>query len=474
MSPPVVVLGAGPCGLAAAWELSATGRQCVVLEREDRVGGLAATHERDGWRFDLGGHRFLTADRALNDGVVALMGDDFLTAERKSSVLLDGRRFRYPLEAADLVRNLGLGANARALVGYLIERARSRFAGRDESSFEGWMVSRFGRPLYDLFFGPYTEKLWGMPPSELSSDWAAQRISLLNLGDVALRLAGIRRSDTRTYARRYLYPRHGIGQLFERIACAVGDSGCGEVRVGAEVIGLEVGKAGVDAVVYRQDGREVRQPASGVVCTAPLPKLASWLGARGPAARAGAKLRHRAVRFFNILLDRTDVGADTWLYVADRSTPIARIQEPRRRSPEMAPAGKTSLMLELPCDVDDELWSAPDANLADRLLGDLARLGISVGHCVAGFFSTRVVHGYPVYHLGYNADREAVLAEAARVPNLVVAGRQGLHRYLFMDIAMCMGREAARQLCRREVAPARIAAFDRQSFVTETAAITAA
>src|SRR3954465_9183371 len=162
--PRVVVLGGGAAGMTAAWELARSGAEVTVLEREPRVGGLCATHERDGWRFDLGGHRFVSSDAALTRWLEEILGDDLLTQERRSVVLHEGRRFRYPLEAIDLVKNLGVRENARALAGYAMAKARPL---RDRT-FEDWVSSRFGRPLYEAFFGPYTEKLWGIPPSEIS------------------------------------------------------------------------------------------------------------------------------------------------------------------------------------------------------------------------------------------------------------------------------------------------------------------
>lgn len=192
MPGPHVIVGGGPCGLAAAWHLARRGAQPIVLEAEDLMGGLCATYERDGFRFDLGGHRFVSGDAELSRWVEGLLGSNLLERERRSVVLHEGRRFRYPLEATDLVRNLGLHDNAQALAGYVRARVASRLRPRQDVTFEDWVTARFGRPLYDRFFGPYTQKLWGLHPSRISADWAAERISLLNLTDVALRLAGLR------------------------------------------------------------------------------------------------------------------------------------------------------------------------------------------------------------------------------------------------------------------------------------------
>ncbi len=477
VSAPFVILGGGPCGLAAAWQLVQLGHRPIVLEREGLVGGLCATHARargsQEWRFDLGGHRFVSSDAALARWLEGLLGDDLLTQERKSVVLHDGRRFRYPLEARDLIANLGVAENARALAGYVAARAQNALAPRPDRSFEDWVESRFGRPLYDTFFGPYTEKLWGIDPSTISADWAAERISLLDLGDAALRLVGLRRSAIRTYARRYRYPRLGMGQLYEAIAREITTRG-GEVRTNARVIGLEVSGERVTAVRVETKGGSERIPTGELLSTIPLPELAGYLRPDMPAALAESRraLRFRALVFLNLLLERKNVSENTWMYVASGALRMSRIQEPRRRSSSMAPEGHTSLMLEIPCDVGDDVWTASVPELRARMGEELRSLGIVVDDVIDAF-TVRVEHGYPIYHLGYDDDRRALLAAVERFANVRTAGRQGLFRYVFMDAAMQMGMEAATQMARGERAGAKLDAIGRAATVIETRALTA-
>ncbi|MBI2896870.1 MAG: FAD-dependent oxidoreductase [Deltaproteobacteria bacterium] len=477
MCDPIVVLGGGPCGLSAAWELADLGLPVRVIEKEWAPGGLCATVEQEGWRFDLGGHRFITSNEKLQHRVLTLMGDIFVEAERRSVVLAGGRRFRYPLEARDLAKNLGLFEGARAIAGWGSEVLRRPFARRDDRTFEGWVTARFGRPLYDRFFGPYTQKLWGMPPSEISGDWAAQRISLINLGDVALRLAGLRRSEVRTYARRYLYPRLGMGQMFARLATSLEDRDVG-IDLGSEVTGLERMRDGrIGAVRFRCGSFECEVPCSAVISTIPLGTLVRHLRPEGDAELDvhARRLRFRALRFLNIRLDLPEVSENTWTYVSDRDVPVSRIQEPRNRSPEMAPAGRTSLMLEIPCEKGDRTWSADDAELLSEMLGHLRGLGFDLDRHVLGAASTWVEHGYPIYHLGYREDCEALLTEVDRFENVWTAGRQGLFRYIFMDAAMEMGIEAARQAATgRRGDRGRIYEHRREKQLLETQALTAA
>jgi protoporphyrinogen oxidase len=470
---PFVIVGGGPCGLAAAWQLCQVGARPIVIERESLVGGLCATHERDGWRFDLGGHRFVSGDSALSRWLETLLGDDLLIGERRSVVLQGGRRFRYPLEALDLLRNLGVRENARAVAGWAVARARTRLRPRREESFEDWVVSRFGGPLYDTFFGPYTRKLWGLHPSLISADWAQERISLLDLRDVALRLAGLRRTPVRTYARRYRYPRLGMGQLYRAMADEVRARG-GEIRAATRVVGLETAGGRVKAVMVEGKRGAERIPVGELLSTLPLPELARMLRPDTPTAVLTAirRLRFRALAFVNLMLARQDFSESTWMYVANGDLTMSRIQEPKRRSRFMAPEGRTSLMLEVPCNAGDKTWESSDAELRARMVSELATLGFQVDDVLSSFV-VRVAHGYPVYHLGYERDRQALLAEVGRFANLRTAGRQGLFRYVFMDAAMQMGMKAALQMIAGERGGAGIDAIGRSTRVIETEALTA-
>jgi protoporphyrinogen oxidase len=425
------------------------------------------------WRFDLGGHRFVSSDQELSRWLEALLGDDLLTQERKSVVLHEGRRFKYPLDARDLVQNLGVAENARAFAGYALERARRRVSPRADRTFEDWVVSRFGRPLYDAFFGPYTEKLWGIHPTQISADWAAERISLLSLGDAALRLARLRDTPIRTYARRYRYPRFGMGQLYERLATEVVRLG-GEIRTGAHVTGLETLGDRALAVRFHGERGPERIPVGELLSTIALPELVRALSpSMAPSIERSVRaLRFRSLVFLNIALRREAVSENTWMYVASGGLRISRIQEPKRRSPQMAPAGRTSMMLEIPCNVGDEIWTADVGTLRERFSRELVELGFAIDDAIDAFV-VRVEHGYPVYHLGYDDDRRALLAEVERFANVRTAGRQGLFRYVFMDAAMQMGIEAARQMASGERAAGRLDAIGRAKGVLETRAITA-
>lgn len=492
----IVILGGGACGMMAAWELVSRGARVTLIEREARPGGLCGTVEDGGFHFDLGGHRVISQNRALIERLQGLMGDAFLRRTRSSIILHGGAQYRYPLDAQELLRKFPLGEAMAIWSSYCVEalRRRTPLHTGEGDSFEAWVVGRFGRELYDRFFGPYTEKLWGIPPTEISSDWAAQRISLLNLSDVVLRLLGLRRGGARTYARRYLYPRHGIGELFTRMAEAITLLG-GEIRYGAAVTGLITepvaaasGPAGpqrrVRAVrVQAGEGGPVEEiEADQVISTLALPSVVAMLAAADTRAsgglcaqealRAAERLRFRAVRFLNVKLDRPRFSPHTWMYVSEPRYLATRIQEPSHRSPYAAPPGKTSLMLEIPCDAGDAVWTASTDEIYARCMKDLEALGFSgVRRDTLGYFSTFVEEGYPVYQRGYADERRAALSYLDDVVNLTSCGRQGAFRYVFMDTAMEMGLLAAERALEGRSATAEVAGLRSEHGLIEARSV---
>jgi protoporphyrinogen oxidase len=455
----IVILGGGPAGLAAAWELTEAGHPVVVVEKGERLGGLCATNAYRGFRFDLGGHRFISGNRELVDRVRRLMGDDLLRMERRSVIAMGGpplaaepigrpprplRFIDYPLSWRGLRGQLPPALLARAVSDYLVEAARGRIRRRPDVTFEDWVVHRFGRCLYELFFGAYTEKLWGIPPHELSADWAAQRISLLNLADVALRMMGMGGATPRTYARAYLYPRLGIGQIFERMAEVIAARG-GQVMTGAVARHFVVRNGRARAVVVEQDGAQRELSCDAVISTMPLPELAVLLGGESPPLEAAAcRLRYRGVRFLNLLLDMPDFSENTWIYVPHSGCRMTRIQEPKRRSPFMAPSGQTSLMLEIPSSPGDAVWGMSRDELLEMGLQELSILGFDVRERLIDAFVVSTPNAYPIYALGYQEPRDRLLRFVEQTENILTIGRQGLFRYIFTDTAMEMGLLAAR------------------------------
>lgn len=439
----VVVVGAGATGSSAALALARAGNAVTLVEREARLGGVHATIERKGFRFHLGGHRFLRGGPETSALVDELVGDELHDHAPSSVVLHQGRTLRFPLELADVLRSQPMARARDTLAGFLAARKKARV---DERTFEDWAVHRFGPQLHRELLGPFAEKLWGVGPAQLSAAWVDGRLRPLSLSDAALRLVGLRGGRPRGEAAPQLVPRLGTGRLFERMAEAIRAAG-GAVVTETRVTGLSLAGGKVRAVRCAGISGERELPCDALVATLPLSRLALLLGDGSPppsVLRAAGRLRHRAVRLHHILLDMPEVSPHAFTWVADPRLPMSRIEEPRHLSPALAPEGKTSLTLELPCDVGGTLWTAEDAEVHERCVAALRTLGFSgIGEATMAHFSSFLEEAGPVLHLGHEEDRAAVLEYVDGFANVVPAGRQGAFRRAHMDAAMAMGLRAA-------------------------------
>ncbi|MDD5729500.1 MAG: FAD-dependent oxidoreductase [Candidatus Omnitrophica bacterium] len=441
----VVILGGGPSGLFCGWELAEKGYEVILIEKENRCGGLCVTNEHNGFRFDLGGHRFISPEMYIIERIKSILKDELLLQERKSVIRLKGKEFKYPINLTDALFKLEAG-NALGIVKDAFHKVFNGHRGASDS-LEQWFINSFGQTLYSVIFEPYNEKLWGVHPGSMSSEWARQRISALNIKTIISKLLNMRKEKERTYSRQYLYPKEGIGAIFTAMAKNIKDKG-GEILSDSVPLGLSLTDNLVRGVHLSCGGKTRFEECGYLVSTIPLHDLVKLF----PALQAGSdinkwldNLKYRSLRFMNIMINKERISENTWQYVPERECIFTRIQEPKARSPYMAPPGKTSLMLEIPCDKGDNICKMEDAALFKRVLKDLRRTGIVVkDEDVLGYFSTSAGNAYPVYSLDYKQYRDKVINSLLdNSGNLVICGRQGSFSYLFMDFAMSAGKKAA-------------------------------
>jgi len=421
----VLILGGGLAGLACADRLAAAGVAVTVLEKLPDVGGLARSIRFAGATFDLGGHRFFTEKPALLAWLRGVVGDGLREVERRSRILLRGRFFDYPLRPFNALSNFGARDSARIVADYLRCAVRRRRRAPRESSFEEWIVNRFGPLLFETYFRPYTEKTWGLPCAEISAEWASERIQLLNLADAVWRTLPLV-PRPKTYATKFWYPTGGIGVVGERLAARLAAHG-GTIVGDATVESLRVRDGRVAGVVA--NGRAYE--ADAVISTLPLTALCRMLGA--PDEATLSRLSYRAIRCVCLVIDGARVTDDTWLYFSEAGVVFGRSHEPGNWDPTLAPPSGTSLCLEVFCNEGDDLWRRDEAELVDACVRDLRRLGLLrhggeiQGRCV------NVPHAYPVFRVGYRDAPRAALVAVAAVGNLHVVGRTGAYRYENMD-----------------------------------------
>ena len=449
-----MIIGAGPAGLTASYELMKHGVTTTVVEKDPRyVGGLARTVEHKGYRFDIGGHRFFSKNEEVENLWTEILGPELLTRDRLSRIYYQGRYFAYPLRAANALWNLGPVETVRCMVSY----ARARVQPvRDPRSFEDWVRNQFGWRLYSIFFKTYTEKVWGISTKELSADWAAQRIKSLDMW-LVLKSALLpqRKPSNRgdlvtTLIDSFRYPRLGPGQMWERVAEIHQEKGR-PVLLGRSVERIEHESGLVRAVITKtESGAIEKHQGTDFISSMPIRELISQLEPAAPerVRRAADGLSYRDFISVAVMIDRRDLFPDNWIYVHDPSVKVGRIQNFKNWSPDMVPdQSKTCLGLEYFCFEGDGLWSSTDEELIDRARKELAHLGMCRPEEVFDGVVVRQKKAYPVYDDAYEA-KVNVIREYLRtsLPNLHLAGRNGMHKYNNQDHSMMTALLVARNI----------------------------
>jgi protoporphyrinogen oxidase len=440
---PIVAIGAGPAGLTAAYQLVKANQPVVVLESDLTVGGISRTVEQDGWRFDIGGHRFFTKVpevEALWHEI--LPEEDFPLRPRMSRIYTKGKFFNYPLKAWNALSNLGPYEALACMSSYLWAKLHPP---KDQSTFEGWTAARFGWRLYRTFFKSYTEKVWGVPADQIQADWAAQRVKNLSLWkavkDALFPWAS--RETVTSLIEKFHYPRLGPGMMWEKASEIVQSKG-GTLLLGARVTTLAQEGEKILVSFERLDpATGQRQPesilATHVVSSMPLKDLVLALRPEVPREVREAALGLSYRDFLTVaLVVPEEIGfPDNWIYVHDPNVRLGRIQNFGSWSPDMVRPGWTCLGLEYFVFEGDELWEMSDAELTELGRRELSAIGLMDEDVVKSAYVVRMPKAYPVYDEGYQ-ERIATIRGylEASWPHLQVVGRNGMHRYNNQDHSM--------------------------------------
>ena len=450
----VVIMGAGPAGLTAAYELMKHDMPITVVEQDPKqVGGLARTVEHDGYRFDIGGHRFFSKNQEVEDLWTEILGPEMLTRGRLSRIYYRGRFFAYPIKAFNALWNLGPIEAARCMASYAWARIHPV---KDPKTLEDWVRNQFGRRLFTIFFKTYTEKVWGISTKELSADWAAQRIKSLDLWVVlktALlpgRKAKGRGEIVTTLIDKFRYPRRGPGQMWERVA-EIAEQKHHPVLLGRSVTAINHDRGKVQSITTADaQGHTETFGGTHFVSSIPIRELIARLEPPAPASvrRAADSLGYRDFISIALIIDRAEVFPDNWIYIHDPGVRVGRIQNFKNWSPDMVPdQAKTCLGLEYFCFEGDGLWTMLDGELIALAKDELARLGMCSPAEIIDGVVVRQRKAYPVYDDAYQLNVAVVRDYLAKaLPNLYLAGRNGMHKYNNQDHSMMTALLVARSI----------------------------
>jgi protoporphyrinogen oxidase len=440
-----VIVGAGPAGLTAAYELSKRKIPVVVLESDpENVGGISRTINYKGFRFDIGGHRFFSKSREIENLWTEVGGNDMLDRPRSSRIYYRGQFFTYPLKPFEAFWKLGILESLLCVLSFLKARLRPT---HNPKTFEQWVVNQFGERLFRIFFKTYTEKVWGMDCQEISADWAAQRIKGLSLGSaikhafLSWRKPKDRKQVVKTLIDTFRYPRLGPGMMWEAFAKKVREFG-GEVLLGRRVVGCRFNAATDLWIVTTQDADGNREEYIGehLVSSMPMRELVAQIepSLSEQANRAAQSLRYRDFLTVGLIVRDQGRFTDNWIYIHDPSVCVGRVQNYKSWSPEMVPdPAYSSYGLEYFCFEGEKLWTTSDTDLINLAKSELQRLNLADATDVVDGCVIRQRKAYPVYDDSYQQHVDTIRTALERkFPTLHLVGRNGMHKYNNQDHAM--------------------------------------
>ncbi|PPS45647.1 NAD(P)/FAD-dependent oxidoreductase [Chroococcidiopsis sp. TS-821] len=444
MHHPVVIIGAGPAGLTAAYELVKNGIKPIVFEKGDKVGGISRTETYKGYHFDIGGHRFFTKVEEVQQLWLEVLGDEFIKVPRLSRIYYKGKYYNYPLSLFNTLSNLGIFESFLILLSYLQAKWQPNPV---EENLEQWVINRFGKRLYKTFFKTYTEKVWGIPCNEIQAEWAAQRIKGLSLKK-AITNALFGTNNTKTLIKEFDYPVLGPGMMWQKFQAAVEAQG-GQVDLNSSVVRLEHDGKRIERVIVQQDGKLVSVAGDHFISSMPIATLIHRLDPLPPDAvlQAARNLNYRDFLIVALIVNREHLFPDNWIYIHSPEVKVGRIQNFKNWSAAMVPdPTKTCLGMEYFCTKGDGIWTMSDTELLDLATSELAKLGLANAADVEDGVVIRQPKAYPVYDHEYRRHLKVIQDYLATFENLQTTGRNGMHRYNNQDHSMLTGWLAAKNI----------------------------
>lgn len=448
-----VIIGGGPAGISAAQTLIERKIPCLLMEKDRQMGGLCKTVEYKGFRCDIGGHRFFTKNKEIQAVWEKTLGDEFLVRQRLSRIYYRGKFFYYPLRVGNALAGLGPVESVKIVLSYLKSQA---LPIKPEVSLDDWVSNRFGKVLFNIFFKTYTEKVWGIPCTTLSADWAAQRIRNLSLGRALLNAVGIRNGGkVASLIDSFRYPRLGPGQMYEQMSQQLSRAG-GEIRTGQEVVEIRHDQGRVTGVLTRHGGGEQLASCPACFSSMPISELIKRMSPRPPeeVLKAAEALRYRSIITVNLLFKTKTTLPDNWIYLHSPEVAAGRLQLYENWSPAMVSAhGTSSAGFEYFCFEGDAFWNLSDSDLISTARQDLSKLNFYNQEDWLDGFVVRYAKAYPMYEDGYEKHLAVIKGWLAQFDNLYCIGRYGQFRYNNMDHSMMTGILAVRAMLGEKVDP---------------------
>ncbi|MEW6556599.1 MAG: FAD-dependent oxidoreductase [Elusimicrobiota bacterium] len=442
----VLILGAGITGLSCALKLAENGIDIEILEEKLYVGGLAASVKIDGNTFDYGPHAYHSNTPEVLSQLKKLADNNFVELKKNVRIKFQGKYYKYPLEATDIIFKLNPLLAAKCLFDYLFVNIKNSFIKSKINSTEDWLVSRFGRTLYNIYFGPYTQKVWGLKPSQMSSLFAQHRIPHTSLITVAIKsfLTGTKKLTGKEHKYSplvidFFYPKDGAGSIPKRMAKKIFEHN-GNIYLNSKIIAVNWENNKIKSVTYKSNKGIIELKSDYFVSTIPITDLLSMFNppVNHEIISIANETHYRAIVVVCLLINKPKVFDAEWIYFTNKI--FNRLSDIKNCGATNAvKEGKTGLMAEITCDVGDNIWNADKEFLCQKVIKELEEEGFINRADVLKYDILKVRNGYPIYNIDYEVRMDKITKYIENFDNLLISGRQGLFKYVDMDVAMEMG-----------------------------------
>lgn len=443
----IIIIGGGPAGLTCGYELVKNNHQPLVLEQANLVGGISRTEVYQGYRFDIGGHRFYTKVTKIEQLWREVLGDNFIQVSRLSRIYYQGKFFDYPLSLKTTLINLGIIESVLIIWSYI--QTKLFFFGnkKEAETFEDWVIASFGERLYRTFFKTYTEKVWGIPCNQIQAEWAKQRIKGMSLTEV-ISNAIFGKSKAKSLINQFDYPILGPGMMWEAFAGSIESKG-GKVQLNSKIIKINRQNTKILSIEIEEKGEIKTIEGQHFVSSMPVTKLLSIIEPKPPKniLNVANKLKYRDFLIVALIIDAEDLFPDNWIYIHDQNFRVGRIQNFKNWSEKMVPdLTKTCLGMEYFCSEGDDLWNLSNPELIELATQKLKGLKLAKYKLVEGGKVLRQKKAYPVYYKNYYQYLTIIKDYLDTFENLQTIGRNGMHRYNNQDHSMLTGLLAAKNI----------------------------
>jgi len=451
-----VIIGAGPAGITAGVELLKSNKfNVTLLEQDEMVGGLSRTVSHKNCKFDIGPHHFIAESEEIWAWWRNFAKNDFMKRFRFTRIYYRNHFFKYPLEPINALIGLSLSESIRCVCSYFYYRL---FQIKNVKSFQDWVTNRFGHRLFSIFFKTYTEKLWGISCTELSADWASQRIKTFSLFKaIFFAFFGkmFKKHAPRTINSEFYYPEKGAGSLWSRAADSIKEDINGRVFLNEQVVGIEHDGKKISAVLTKNSDNKhgvsslQKYDAEYFFSTMPLRDLIMSMDPVAPreVVEAAKMLRYRGLITVNLVINKADICPDHWVYVHEKNLKVTRFENMNNFSFKMVDkAGHTALSLEYFSYLDEALWKMSDDELVKLGSNELVEMNFVKADEILSGMVVRTPEAYPVYNENYHEHLSVVRDYLSKFNNLHLIGRNGTHGYDNMDIAMLSAMSAVKKV----------------------------